>query len=117
LPGEIYIPLQVLQAIRDHVEKAVKHAEAGYPSAQEEEDTVTGELGGALRTDEDQVVNVTDGNRPGTWRWSINYSKFGSKSLDATESIVGADGILEIRVGSPERDQQNELHPLTGARS
>lgn len=106
MPREIYLPPQVLQAIREHVEKAVRHAESGYTSAQEEEDTVTGELGGALRTDGEQVVNVTDGNLPGTWRWSITYSKFGSKSQDATESIVGADGILEIRVGSPERDQR-----------
>jgi hypothetical protein len=96
----------VLQAIREHVEASVEHAEAGYSSAQEEEDTITGELGGALRTRGVQTVNVTDDQIPGTWRWNINYSKFRSKSGEATESIVGADGILEIRVASPEQEQQ-----------
>jgi hypothetical protein len=95
-----------LQAIREHVDAAVRHAESGYSSAQEEEDTITGELGGALRTKGVQVVNVTDAQVSGTWRWSISYSKFKSKAQGATESIVGADGILEIRVDSPERDQQ-----------
>lgn len=103
MPGKINIPNQVLQAIREHVDKAVKHAESGYSSAQEEEDTITGELGGALRTKGVQAVSVTDS---GIWRWSITYSKFKSKARNATESIVGADGIIEMRVGSPEQDQR-----------
>ena len=106
MPGKLYIPRQVLQAISEHVDKAVRHAESGYSSAQEEEDTITGELGGALRTKGVQLVNVTDPEVSGTWRWSISYSKFRSKAEGATESIVGADGILEIQVGSPQRDQQ-----------
>jgi hypothetical protein len=96
----------VLQAIRDHVEEAVAHAESGYSSAQEEEDTITGELGGALRTQRERVVSVTEGQPLGLWRWSITYSKFGSKAKNATESLVGADGILEMRVGNVESDQQ-----------
>lgn len=106
MPGPLSIPDQVFHAIREHVVTAVEHAESGYPSAQEEEDTITGELGGALRTKATQLVYVTDGQVPGAWRWSITYSKFRSKARDATESIVGADGILEMRVGSPERDQR-----------
>lgn len=106
MPGKLYIPKQVLNSIHEHLEKAVKHAESGYSSAQEEEDTITGELGGALRTDEAQFVYVTDSEVPGTWRWSITYSKFRSKAQDATESIIGADGIVEIQVGSSQRNQR-----------
>lgn len=106
MPGRLFIPQQVLQAIRAHVETAVRHAESGYTSAQEEEDTITGELGGALRTNAEQIVEVTDAQVLGTWRWGITYSKFRSKAKGATESIVGADGILEIRVGTPEQAQQ-----------
>lgn len=106
MPGQLFIPPQVLRAIQKHVEKAVRHAESGYHSAQEEEDTITGELGGALRTKRVRTVSVTDGQVRGTWRWSITYSKFRSKAGKATESIVGADGILEIRVGNPEQDQR-----------
>jgi hypothetical protein len=106
LPGKIYLPPQVLQSIREHVEAAVRHAESGYASAQEEEDTITGELGGALRTSEVRLVNVTDWQPAGMWRWSITYSKFGSKGKDATEFLVGADGIFEIRVHRAERDQR-----------
>jgi hypothetical protein len=106
LPRKLYIPSQVIQSIREHLEKAVKHAESGYSSAQEEEDTITGELGGALRTNKVQFVYVTDLEVPGTWRWSITYSKFRSKARDATESIIGADGIVEITVGSSQRDQR-----------
>ena len=106
MPGRISIPPEVLKSIQEHVVDAVRHAESGYTSAQEEEDTLTGELGGALRTRGVQFVEVTNWNIMGTWKWSINYSKFRSKARDSTESIVGADGILEIRVGSPEKDQR-----------
>lgn len=106
MPGRISVPPEVLKSIEQHVFDAVKHAESGYTSAQEEEDTITGELGGALRTRGVQFVEVTNWNIAGTWKWSINYSKFRSKAHHSTESIVGADGILEIRVGSLERDQR-----------
>jgi hypothetical protein len=104
--NDLNIPPQVLESIRAHVERAINHAETGYSSAQESEDAVTGELGGALRTDEDQLVTVADWQPSGAWRWNITYSKFGSSALDSTESVVGADGILEIRVGAAELDRQ-----------
>lgn len=106
MPGQIQLPNEVLESIRKHVDTAVNHAEKGYSSAMEEEDTITGELGGALRTDTERIVKVSNWQPPGNWRWSITYSKFRSKAKGAPESVVGADGILEIRVGSIERDQR-----------
>ncbi|NTW88364.1 MAG: J domain-containing protein [Desulfobulbaceae bacterium] len=106
MPGNLYIPRQVLQSIREHIDTAVKHAESGYSSAQEEEDTITGELCGALRTKGVKVVEVNDEEIRGPWRWSITYSKFRSKAKHATESILGADGILQIHIGSSQKEQQ-----------
>ena len=63
-------------------------------------------FGTSLRRNEDQFVNVTDGQQLGIWRWSITYSKFRSRAKNSTESIVGADGILEIKVGAAEFDRQ-----------
>ena len=104
--NDLRIPTQVVDAIRVHIEKAVRRSESGYPSAQEAEDTVTGALGENLRTPEEQFVNVSDTQAPGTWSWRIGYSKFGSGGGDSTESVVGADGILEVEVGSAEYNQR-----------
>ena len=105
MPGHLYIPDEVLRSIRAHVDAAVARAESGYRSVQEEEDAGTGALFGALRI-ETQFVNVPEGDPPGIWRWSIEYSKFGSKGADSTETIVGADGILQLRVSGANGEQQ-----------
>jgi hypothetical protein len=104
--NDLNLPSQVSESIREYITRVVAQAESGYTSAQEKEDAVTGALGEALRTKEDQLVNVTDSQLPGVWRWSIGYSNLGSGAADSTESIVGADGVLEIRVGNAEIDQQ-----------
>lgn len=104
--NDLNLPSQVTDSIRDYVTRAVAQAESGYTSAQEKEDAVTGALGEALRTKEDQLVNVTDSQVPGIWRWSISYANLGSGAIGSTESVVGADGVLEIRVGAAELDQQ-----------
>lgn len=104
--NDLNLPSQVSESIRDYVTRAVAQAESGYASAQEAEDAVTGALGEALRTKEDQLVDVTDWQIPGLWRWSISYSKLGSGASGSTESVVGADGVLEIRVGNAELDKQ-----------
>ena len=43
--NDLNLPTQVVDSIRDHIEHAVRQAEAGYSSAQEAEDAVTGALG------------------------------------------------------------------------
>jgi len=48
LSRKLYIPSQVVEAIQTHVIKAMKHAEAGYSCAQEEEDAITVKVFGTL---------------------------------------------------------------------
>jgi|SRR5437667_7534791 len=104
--NDLYLPSEVLESMRAYIVRAVAQAESGYASAREKEDAITGALGEALRTKEDQLVNVTDGQSSGVWRWGISYANLGSGAAGSTESIVGADGVLEIRVGNAELDQQ-----------
>src|SRR5690242_16678186 len=106
MPRPLYLPTEVIDSINEHIERAVVHAENGYSAAQEEEDSITGELGGALRTSHSRLVEVSSRRPTGLWRWSISYSKFGSKGALSTELLTGADGILDIRVGAAELDQR-----------
>jgi hypothetical protein len=91
----LYIPAQVLDAISDHISIAVEKAVQGFWSANEDEDTLTGHLGACLKTGT-RTVAVTREEINGPWKWSIDYSKFRGRGRNATESYLGADGILEL---------------------
>lgn len=58
---------------------------------------MTGDLGANLRIRR-QKVSVESGQRPGIWTWSFNYTKLRGRGASATEKIIGADGIFEMRV-------------------
>lgn len=92
---QLYIPTQVKESIKKHFHDSILRATAGYLSANEDEDTLTGHLG-ALLSIGSQKVQVTDNEVPGIWTWSINYYKFRGRGKKATENIVGADGIFEL---------------------
>jgi hypothetical protein len=91
----LYIPAQVLDAISGHISTAVEKAVQGFWSANEDEDTLTGHLGACLKTGT-HTVDVTQDEINGPWKWSIDYSKFRGRGKNATESYLGADGILEL---------------------
>jgi hypothetical protein len=93
----IYIPGHVKDAIVRHIDKAISKAVAAHGSAAEEEDTLTGQLGFALRTRR----RMADG-----WTWSIDYTKFRGRGPGAAEKALGADGILEMRVRTVEGEQR-----------
>ena len=93
----LYIPAQVKEAIAKHVETAVERARDGYSSAEEDEDTLTGDLGGNLRI-RTQTVSVDQDQIRGEWKWGITYYKFRGRGRNATESMLGADGIFELTV-------------------
>jgi len=98
MPSDLYLPSEVLADFRAHVTRELQQAEAGFASAQEEEDSLTGAMCERLRTRE-RFVDSPTGQPPGLWRWSINYAKLGSKgSKEAAESIIGADAVIEIQV-------------------
>jgi len=92
-----YIPDEVIDAIYKHINAATEKAINDFPSAEEEEDTFTGNLFGLLQI-KDQRVIVKNSDYNGIWRWSITYNKFRSKGKSSTESILGADGIIELHI-------------------
>jgi hypothetical protein len=108
MAGKLYIPDEVKEAIAAHIEKAVERARDGFASAEEDEDTLTGHLGGLLRIRQ-QVVNVPQSEISGEWKWSINYYKFRGRGKGAAESILGADGIFEIELAHGNRSDRKSL--------
>jgi hypothetical protein len=105
---KLYIPDEVRDAIAAHIENAVERACDGFESAEADEDTLTGHLGGLLRIRQ-QTVNVPQAELPGDWKWSINYYKFGGRGKGAPESLFGADGIFEIEVAHGARTDRKSL--------
>jgi hypothetical protein len=67
----------------------------GYWSAAEDEDSLTGDFGATLRTDFNKLLDPRTGR---VWVWRITYRKLRGRGPDATEKLVGADGILQIMV-------------------
>lgn len=98
----LFIPQIVLDSIRQHVDDAVDRAVDGFGSAQEEEDTLTGQLGMCLKTGWHtvHVIGEQSDQAGGNWKWLIDYSKFRGRGKRATESSIGADGIIELRLTS-----------------
>lgn len=94
---KIYIPEEVKQAIKQHLSAKYPIALEGFMSGNEEEDTLTGDLGATLRVKDQKVQVRGEGNEfPGEWTWSIDYYKFRGRGPSATESKVGADGLFEL---------------------
>ena len=99
MPGYIYIPQAVKESISEHVKTSIPRAIAGFESSSENEDSMTGYLGGVLSIG-NQYVDVKDGEIRGRWSWSIKYKKFRSGGPSATENIIGADGVFEVFVNN-----------------
>ncbi len=91
------LPNEVIASIQQSYLRGVAAAEKGYIYAQEDEDVVTGALGQALLA-EDQVV-VADN---AVYVWRTTYQKFRGRGKNATEKILGADGIFQLEVLSSE---------------
>jgi hypothetical protein len=85
-------------------------AVAGFISANEDEDTLTGEVGAALRSGRRRVfVEQSSLEVPATWTWEITYYKFRGRGPRAPESFLGADGIVELNVTIGSRQEQKSL--------
>jgi hypothetical protein len=97
MPRRLYIPRQVHAAIAAHIESALERAVGGFLSAQEDEDTLTGELCSSLRTGV-HTVNVVNDEISGPWKWQFKYSKLRGRGSNAAENVLGADGIFELAV-------------------
>jgi hypothetical protein len=90
---QLYLPEAVKESIRAHLDDSIERSVAGVDSAWEDEDSITGHWGGKLQSGP-RVVNV--GGRE--WVWSIDYRKFRGRGPNATESALGADGLVELVV-------------------
>lgn len=108
MPRRLYIPEEVLRSIKDHIEEAIPRATSGFISANEDEDTMTGELGASLRSGT-RTVMVNRAEINGPWKWSIDYVKFRGRGKDATERHVGADGIIELSLDWSGRKESKSL--------
>lgn len=104
----LYIPEQVLDAISEHISSSVERAVQGFWSANEDEDTLTGHLGACLKIGTRTVIVVED-EINGPWKWSIDYAKFRGRGKSATESYLGADGILELSIDMGYRTDTKSL--------
>jgi hypothetical protein len=85
------LPDYVVRELQDHLRERSAQAQAGWESAAEEEDALTGDFCGSLRRDWVEV----NGDR-GRWFWRVKYKKFRGRGKAAPEKHLGADGIFEI---------------------
>lgn len=106
----LYIPKEVIQAVAEHIKSAVPKAVEGYWSANEDEDVLTGHLGACLKIGK-QKVQVTEiqTERLGEWTWSLDYFKFRGRGKNATENILGADGLFELKLNLGNRSEKKSL--------
>ncbi len=106
------IPKKVIESITEHLSNSIDDAIDGFWSANEDEDTLTGHLGACLRTTHVQKVIVEREQQEeifGTWSWSIDYTKFRGRGKAATESLLGADGIIELKLSFGNRADTKSL--------
>jgi hypothetical protein len=92
------IPDTIFRSISRHLLLSGHEAEDGFPSGEEEEDSLTGDLMRALRRSRTKPVEV-DGSH---WSWQLTTRKFRGRGELATESLIGADGIFQIEVFTPD---------------
>ena len=105
---KLYIPEQVKQAIQKHLDEKYPIALEGFSSANEDEDTLIGDLGATLRIKNQTVIVVND-EIGGRWKWGIDYHKFGGRGPRAAEKQLGADGIFELIIDNGSWVQKKSL--------
>jgi hypothetical protein len=104
----LFIPEEVKDSISTHLYTSTARAVEGYMSGNEDEDTLTGDLGATLRIGTQRVQVPPTREVGGTWTWSITYYKFRGRGKGATENYLGADGILELSVQWNDRDDDEK---------
>ena len=89
------IPTELFREVQSHIRDRTSHAEEGWEAGSDEEDTLTGDFGGSLRTGWVDYRKNETGNY---WRWRITYKKLRGRGADAPEKETGADGLFQIEV-------------------
>jgi hypothetical protein len=99
---QLFIPVEVVHDIRNWTRRAELAAIADFPQTSTDEDAIVESFGTRLRC-RTRVVDVTDAEVPGPWKWSISHTRFRGRGRDATERHVGADVIIELTIRRPNR--------------
>ncbi len=86
------VPPQVLEDIQAHYRLSVANAQERYERSREDEDALTGDLGGALEGHTIREVGKA------TYSVRTKYHKLRGKGAGAAEKTTGADSIFEIEV-------------------
>jgi len=87
---ENIVPKIVLDEIKSHIRDRAEIGENGWEHSNEDEDTITGDFLGQLRTG----WNKSKWN----WKWRIIYKKFRGRGFGAYEKQIGADGIITVEI-------------------
>jgi hypothetical protein len=90
------IPSVVFGDVQTHLRERSREAQSGWESASEEEDALTGDFCGSLRTGW-REAQASDGR----WRWKVQYKKFRGRGDGALEKHIGADGLVQVEVHTP----------------
>lgn len=88
------IPVGVFEAIQEHLRERTAHAELGWEAGADEEDTLTGDFCGSLRT-RGWIESTEDRVH---WQWRVTYKKFRGRGHGASEKETGADGVFQVEV-------------------
>ncbi len=84
------VPDKVQIALSEYIMNRCSHAEEGWESSNQDEDTITGDFLGNFRS-----RGWLESNN---LRYKFTYNKFRGRGLDALESKSGADGIVTIEI-------------------
>jgi hypothetical protein len=93
----IPVPKEIIEILSSHIQSNCGRAESGWEHAREDEDTVTGDFFGIMRT---------GWNSTGSFSWRFSYNKFRGRGGKALEKIVGGDGIITIHFTDGLKDIQ-----------
>lgn len=88
----IPVPRFIIEELKNHILKVCPRAQNGWEFANQDEDTLTGDFLGNLRTDWHTTQN---------YEWRFLYNKIRGRGKGALEKIVGTDGIITIHYQSP----------------
>lgn len=98
MPRSLAIPDEVQRAIRERLTEALAHAAGAFESAVEDEDTLTGDLCGALRTPQRRVADLY---RTKVEQLAAALQREDSR-LEASETLRG---LIDSIVLMPEKGQ------------
>lgn len=81
------LPEEIQDALAQYLDEKYEHAECGWDSGNQDEDTLTGDFLGNLRCDWKQAGNFS---------FRFKYNKVRGRGPGALESFTGTDGIITI---------------------